>query len=377
MDSKGSSAEMDMNDILVEQFKIKKLIKFLMNSKGNQTSMISLIARPGEQIPKIQKMLEQEFGTAANIKSRLNRQSVQTAIVSTKERLKLYNRVPKNGLCIFCGEILMEDNRTMKKYVIDFEPYKPINKSLYRCLGKFVTEPLEELLEDNEKFGFIIVDGSGTLFGRVQGNAREVLYKFSVDLPKKHRKGGQSSVRFSRLREESRHNYVRKVCEFSTQMFITNDAPNVTGLVLAGFADFKTVISESDLFDQRLKPKIVELVDVTYGMETGFKEAIEKSAEALGNVRFMQEKKIINRFFKEIAMDTGMVVFGIEDTMAALEHSALETLMVCESIELNRYEIVDPSNPEDKSVYFLTEKQAEDPKYYKNPNSETEKEVVD
>lgn len=32
-------------------------------------------------------------------------------------------------------------------------------------------------------------------------------------------------------------------------MFITNDQPNVTGIVLAGFADFKTVISESDLFD--------------------------------------------------------------------------------------------------------------------------------
>ena len=170
---------------------------------------------------------------------------------------------------------------------------------------------------------------------------------------------------------------MRKVCEFSTQMFITNDQPNVTGIVLAGFADFKTVISESDLFDQRLKPKIIELVDVTYGGETGFKEAIEKSAESLSNVRFMQEKKIINRFFKEIAMDTGMVVFGVDDSMSALDHSAIDTLIVCESIEINRYVIQDPTNPDDTNVYFLTEKQAEDPKYYKNPNSETEKEVVE
>jgi peptide subunit release factor 1 (eRF1) len=33
-----------------------------------------------------------------------------------------------------------------------------------------------------------------------------------VDLPKKHGRGGQSALRFARLRLEKRHNYVRKVC---------------------------------------------------------------------------------------------------------------------------------------------------------------------
>lgn len=38
------------------------------------------------------------YGTAANIKSRVNRLSVLGAITSTQQRLKLYNRVPTNGL---------------------------------------------------------------------------------------------------------------------------------------------------------------------------------------------------------------------------------------------------------------------------------------
>ncbi len=38
-----------------------------------------------------------------------------------------------------------------------------------------------------------------------------MLHKFSVDLPKKHGRGGQSALRFARLRLEKRHNYVRKV----------------------------------------------------------------------------------------------------------------------------------------------------------------------
>jgi len=76
-----------------------------------------------------------------------------------------------------------------------------------------------------------------------------VLHKFTVDLPKKHGRGGQSALRFARLRMEKRHNYVRKVAEVATQLFITNDKPNIAGLILAGSADFKTELCQSDLFD--------------------------------------------------------------------------------------------------------------------------------
>ena len=46
--------------------------------------------------------------------------------------------------------------------------------------------------------------------------------------------------------------------------------PNVCGLVLAGSAAFKNELSESDIFDKRLKPIIVKIVDVSYGGENGF-----------------------------------------------------------------------------------------------------------
>ena len=56
-----------------------------------------------------------------------------------------------------------------------------------------------------------------------QGNTRTILHKFSVDLPKKHGRGGQSAVRFARLRMEARHNYVRKVAELAVHYFITDN----------------------------------------------------------------------------------------------------------------------------------------------------------
>lgn len=57
-------------------------------------------------------------------------------------------------------------------------------------------------------------------------------------------------MRFARLRMEKRHNYVRKVAETAVQLFISGDKVNVAGLVLAGSADFKTELSQSDMFDQ-------------------------------------------------------------------------------------------------------------------------------
>jgi len=242
----------DELDKQIEMFKVKKLIKNLQAARGNGTSMISLIIPPGDQLSRVNKMLSDEYGTASNIKSRVNRLSVLGAITSTQQRLKLYNKCPKNGLVLYCGTVISDDGKE-RKVNIDFEPFKPINTSLYLCDNKFHTEDLMELLIDDEAFGFIIMDGNGSLYGTVQGSNKEILHKFSVDLPKKHGRGGQSALRFARLRLEKRHNYVRKVAEMATQLFITDgQRPNVQGIVLAGSADFKAELMRSDLFDATL-----------------------------------------------------------------------------------------------------------------------------
>lgn len=201
------------------------------------------LARP-LQISRVQKMLGDEYGTASNIKSRVNRLSVLSAITSAQQRLKLYTKVrpprtwalhkraggaatgalgrlarprlgrgcrrhtawgrsahgssspaspaqqawgpaqpqvkrraprprssalplpphpgasspssthqvPPNGLVLYTGTILTEDGKE-KKVNIDFEPFKPINTSLYLCDNKFHTEALAELLESDNRWG--------------------------------------------------------------------------------------------------------------------------------------------------------------------------------------------------------------------------------
>lgn len=114
------------------------------------------------------------------------------------------------------------------------------------------------------------MDGNGSLFGTLQGNTRDVLHKFTVDLPKKHGRlvfgvlkyfvwntvhfciwgrGGQSALRFARLRMEKRHNYVRKVAEVAVEMFIRNDK---VGRMVYVFNEI-AVLNEFLFFVRRLK----------------------------------------------------------------------------------------------------------------------------
>ncbi len=338
--------------------------------------MISLIIPPGDQIPRVNKMLSDEYGTASNIKSRVNRLSVLGAITSTQQRLKLYNKCPKNGLVIYCGTVITDEGKE-KRVNIDFEPFKPINTSLYLCDNKFHTEDLNELLMDDEAFGFIIMDGNGSLYGTVQGSNREVLHKFSVDLPKKHGRGGQSALRFARLRLEKRHNYVRKVAELATQLFVPDgQKPNVQGLVLAGSADFKSELMRSDLFDQRLAKIVLKMVDVSYGGMNGFSQAIELSADTLGSVKLMKEKKLLQKYMDEISLDTGKYCFGIEDTFKALELGAVEDLIIWENLDAERIVMRNTSSSEETTVH-LSKEQQDNENHFHDPETGVELEVIE
>jgi len=308
--------------------------------------MITLIIPFKDQVNIHARMIAEEVGKASNIKSRVTRQNVTDALTSTMEKLKLYNKTPPNGLVLFCGLVQMEEGGE-KMVKIDLEPFKPINTTLYKCDSVFHTEEVKKLLEDNDKFGFIIMDGNGSLFGTLQGSTRNTILKFTVDLPKKHGRGGQSANRFARIRVEKRRNYLRKVAESATSCFITNDMPNVKGLILAGSAEFKNDLSKSDLFDLRLSPIVIKLVDISYGGENGFNQAIELSTDALKSVKFIHEKKVIGKFFDEIAKDTGKYVFGVKDTLEAMENGSIDILIIYENCEYNRL-ILRANNSEGK-----------------------------
>lgn len=336
MEKKPTSPEEIAIDLA--KWKLKRLIKNLDDMKGDGTSMITLVIPPKGQISLVSHMLTVEMGTASNIKSRVNRLSVLSAIESTQQKLKLYSKVPSNGLILFCG--ITND----KKISICFEPYKPIVSSMYICDSSFHTEALKGLITDDETYGFVIVDGNGVVFGKLCGTNKEILHKFVVNLPGKTRRGGQSANRIARTRDEKKANYIRKVVEKLNEIFLTHQ---VKGIIVAGNGHIKELVVASDLLDYRVRPLFVgKLLDIAYGGENGFQQAIEMSGEILKNVKYLKEKILLGKFQDEIVRDTGKICYGLKETMKLLDLRIINELIVCETIPYERYEYVSNDSKE-------------------------------
>jgi len=240
----------------------------------------------------------------------------------------------------------------VKRTIIVIEPIKPIHLFLYKCDSKFHTELLKEMLQSDDRYGFIVMDGNGVLLASVVGNDLKIIAQYSVDLPKKHGRGGQSALRFMRLRMEARHNFLTKICEMASKAFLdvhTNKV-NCRGIVVAGSAGFKDQLVSSKMLDPRIQSSLISVVDVAYGGRQGLEQAIELSAKDLKDCTLFQQKKMLSKFFEEISTDSGKFCFGVEDTLAALESGAVETLLVWENLPIIRSAMRTTSGEEHKII---------------------------
>ncbi|CAF1197759.1 unnamed protein product [Rotaria sp. Silwood1] len=229
---------------------------------------------------------------------------------------------------------------------------------------------------DDSRFGFIIMDTNEALFGVLHGNVRDVTMKFSVNLPKKRRHGGASSIRFARLRIEKRRNYIRKVSETAVQCFITDDKVNVDGIILANVADFNSELHQTDVFDPRIQAKILQQVTIIYGGEIGFNQAIELASETLGNIKFIQGNKILSQYFDEVCKDSGQYCCGLEDTLKKLEIGDIETLIIWENFDVTRY-ILRNNQTEEMKTLYLRSNQEKEKSYFQDKDTGMELEQVE
>ncbi len=179
-------------------FRMQSQLRDLDKISGDGTTLISLYCPPkASQFLKLNQMLNEEQGTASCIKSRVTRQRVTDALKSIQQRLKSYSpsTLPANGFAVFCGA----DQRTGKQELTVVEGLRPINVVMYRCDKRFYTDPLHDQCTQNDKYGFVLIDGKGGSCSVLAGTRPQMINDWNVTLPKKHGRGGSSSGRFARL----------------------------------------------------------------------------------------------------------------------------------------------------------------------------------
>ena len=311
----------------VEKVRYKKLLQTIKGYQGDGTSMITLLIPNKKELHQVASTLNEEYGTAGNIKSRVNRLSVLSAITTAQQQLKLYSKIPANGLVVLTGTVIEDTNSKARKEVkMSFEPLKPVTSFLYLCDSSFHVDQLEHDLEDNKVYGIVVIDGNGFLLANLSGSNKKVLYRESVDLPKKHGRGGQSALRFSRLAESSRHNYLRKVSETMERFFLSNNCLVNEGIIIAGSADMKTHLQNKDFFNPQLK--ILKQVDIAYGGETGLNEAINSCSELFNELDLMSERRALQEYFEMIAKDSLLICFGKQQVCKLLEEGNLAKVIL-------------------------------------------------
>ena len=120
------------------------------------------------------------------------------------------------------------------------------------------------IINDGNLTGYIIIDGNGCLFGIVKGNEKMVLHSFTVEIPIRKR---QHLEAYESKRIRKIQLYMQEVSDIATLLVLPTH-----NIILAGAADLK----------YNLKPwldnlNVIKVIDVSYGMQPGFCQAIELS----------------------------------------------------------------------------------------------------
>jgi len=323
----------------VKLYKIRKTLEELSKKSGRGTELISVYIPKGKQLHEIIGSLQQEQGTADNIKSDLTRSHVVDSLGKVVQRLKMYKKTPDRGLVIFCGALPSEEGGPLGSEVVtvwEIDPPKDLNQYLYRCDDHFHVDILKDMLKDDNLIGFLAIDAKDAGWGLLHGDKIEVLSQTGSGVAGKHRQGGQSAKRFQKLREMELSYFYNRVAQTTREYFI--DIYPVKGLIISGPGPTKEDFINGNYLEYRLQNNIINTIDAGYSGAEGIREAFAKSGDILGSFRLVEEKKMIEDLFREINTNTGKGSYGLQEVIEYLKNNVVKTLLITDNTNLHRVE---------------------------------------
>jgi peptide chain release factor subunit 1 len=318
----------------LELYRLKRLVEELESKEGKATELVSLYVPPGRQISDAMSNLREEYGTAANIKSKATKKNVQDAIESLMQKLKLFRVPPPNGLIIFCGAIPRGGPGTEKIETYVIEPPEPISIYYYRCDAKFYLDPIKDILAEKDTYGLIVMDRSDATFALLRGRRVEIVETITSGVPSKHDAGGQSARRFQRLIEIMAHDFNKRVAEHAEKIFLPIE--NLKGIIIGGPGPTKDDFNSGEYLQYQLQKKVLGVEDLGYTEEPGVYELLERAADLLKTVDYVKDKKIVQNFLYLLAKSPNQVTYGEKEVRQKLEKGVVKSLLLSAGIDTYR-----------------------------------------
>lgn len=317
-----------------ELYEFKKTIEELSDKKGRGTELVSVYIPPDKQVSDVVKHMREELSQSANIKSKQTKKNVQSAIEVIMQKLKLFPKPPENGLLLFVGMIPKGGPGTEKMETYVFEPPEPIQTYTYHCNSEFYVEPLQDMIEVKEAYGLAVLDRREATIAVLRGKRIDIVKTITSGVPGKHKAGGQSQRRFDRLIELAAHEFLKRIGEHINDAFLP--IPDLKGVILGGPGHTKEDFLKGDYMHHELKSKVITTVDTSYTGEFGIREVIDKSMDVLTEIEVMREKKLVQRFLKELISEDGLASYGEANVRKNLEMGAVEVLLLSEDVGIKR-----------------------------------------
>ena len=282
-------------------------------------------------------MLKQEYALTQNVKSRITRHNVLSALEKTMNHLKLFRKTPPNGLVIFCGNVSKTEGQPDIK-LWSLEPPQPLSQKIYWCDQNFVLDSLKDMVREKEVYGLIVLDTGGADIGFLKG--KKILLEKHVDslVPGKTSKGGWSQQRYQRIREEAINEHLKKTGEIANKIF--QEEKDLKGVIVGGPGPLKDRFREGDYLDYRFKDKILGMVDTSYTGDQGLQELIQRGEALIKEASAVRERKIMEEFYGHLKKDDGLSVYGLEETKRSLDFGAVKMLLISEEFNWNRTKFV-------------------------------------
>ncbi|HEU17444.1 MAG TPA: peptide chain release factor 1 [Methanolinea sp.] len=323
-----------------KRYEFKKTLEKLEAKEGSGTELITIYIPPDKQIHDVTAQLRDEFGQCSNIKSKQTRTNVQSAISSILSRLRYYKNPPPNGMAVFCGTIQLGGDRTSLECTI-IEPPEPLNLYMYRCSSNFELEPLREMLEEKNIYGLLVLDRREAYWGFLRGNRIDPVGGVTSTVPGKQRKGGQSSVRFQRLREIAINEFYTKIGERASAIFLAEKDffERFKGVLIGGPSPTKEEFEAGEYLHHEVQKRITGLFDVAYTNEDGLAELVDAAKDALKGMEVVREKEFMNRFLKELVKEDSLAAYGEDSVRKNLELGAVDVLLLSSSLRKSRIRI--------------------------------------
>ncbi|MCX6709783.1 MAG: peptide chain release factor aRF-1 [Candidatus Woesearchaeota archaeon] len=311
-----------------KKFRLKKFIKELESPRGRHTELVSVYIPQGYDMNKVINHLAQEEGTASNIKSTSTRKNVIDALERMIQHLKLYSGTPPHGMAVFAGNIAEREGDSNVK-VWSIEPPLPLKIRVYRCEKSFLLEPLLDMIATKESYGLVVMDRREATISMLKGKSIIPLAKTHSMVPGKFKAGGQSAMRFLRLREGAAKDFYKKVAEYMKEQFLGKD---LKGIIVGGPGPTKYELVEGNYITNDVKKKIIAIKDITYTDDFGVRELVEKSQDVLAEEEIIDEKNTMKKFFEGLIKTQGKVSYGKEQVWANLSGGVVDTLIISETL---------------------------------------------